>query len=214
MMSFRSNKKTEKMELSRRNMADDAAVDNFISPEELKKQYHSTSRLTTGTAFGKGNGELDPKVRDEVIRLKAVRTATSEARAKKKVDEEWLVACTGRRIFQEFKKKGFEWTNEKLKAAIKYRRKKGDQRPMPTKNDKLEERWAEVKKNKFGTDKEDESEDESTDESNDDKTGEDVDDGEVAASLGMVFGSADSDDDGEWSDLEDDNNEQIVYGIN
>ena len=64
-----------------------------------------------------------------------------------------------------------------------------------------------MKKNKFATDEEDESEDKSTDESDDDETDEDVDNDEVAASGGMVFGSADSDDDGEWSDLEDDNNE-------
>ena len=52
----------------RKNMADDVANSNQLTPEELKKRYQETKRFTTGTVFAKGNGMLGKEVRDKVIR--------------------------------------------------------------------------------------------------------------------------------------------------
>ena len=118
---------------------------------------------------------LGPELCDEVFHRKASGEAKDTAKAKKKDDGERLVIREGRRVLYERNTTiGFRWTNEKLKAAIKYKRKKDDKRPIPTKKDKLEERWAQVKKNKSAHDKSDEEPDTNDDADDDaDDLGED-----------------------------------------
>ena len=104
--------------------------------------------LTTGTGFGRGNSFLGPELCDESVRRTAAREAKDIAKFKKKEDGKRLVICTGNRALYDMNTTiGFKWTNEKLKAAINYKRKKDDKRPIPTKKDKRVERWAPVRRN-------------------------------------------------------------------
>ena len=71
--------------------------------------------------------------------------AKAAATAKKKEDGERVIVRDGRRIMYEMKTTiNLRFTNEKLKAVIKYKRKKNDKRPIPTKKGDLEKRWAEM----------------------------------------------------------------------
>ena len=92
---------------ARRYMVDDDAADNTLSPEKLQKRYKQASRLTAGTAFGRGNGILGLALRDEVIRRRNTKRRNDKAKAKEKEDDELRIVHAGRRVLRESKKKGF-----------------------------------------------------------------------------------------------------------
>ena len=192
-MAIMQNAKN-KADGARRHMADDDAADNILSPEELQKRYKQASRLTAGTAFGRGNGMLGPELRDEVIRRRNAKRRNDKAKAKKKEDGERLVIHAGRRVLRESKKKGFSWTGASLKVAIKYKRKKTDKRAMPTRKADLLARWDEVKKNYSIDDNLSKSEDESDDDESDDSDDSESDGGsDDDDESRVIYGSDDSD---------------------
>ena len=192
-MAIMQNAKN-KADGARRHMADDDAADNILSPKELQKRYKQASRLTAGTAFGRGNGMLGPELRDEVIRRRNAKRRNDKAKAKKKEDGERLVIHAGRRVLRESKKKGFSWTGASLKVAIKYKRKKTDKRAMPTRKADLLARWDEVKKNYSIDDNLSKSEDESDDDESDDSDDSESDGGsDDDDESRVIYGSDDSD---------------------
>ena len=88
-------------------MAEDAAVGNRISPEELKKRYAEAKRLTSGVAFGVGNGELGTQVRDEVIRRNKIRKEKEVAAVAKK-GQKLRALCDAVRTIQRDMKKNMK----------------------------------------------------------------------------------------------------------
>ena len=53
-MTLMQNAKS-KNEGRREHMAEDAAMENRLTPEELQKRYKEAKRFTAGTVFGRGN---------------------------------------------------------------------------------------------------------------------------------------------------------------
>ena len=127
-----------------KHMAEDAAVGNRISPEELKKRYAEAKRLTSGVAFGVGNGELGTQVRDEVIRRNKIRKEKEVAAVAKKGQKLRALCDAVRTIQRDMKKKNFKWTNAKLTIMCRWKRQPGDKK-LPTLKDELLARWEETK---------------------------------------------------------------------
>ena len=125
-------------------MAEDAAIGNQISPEELKKRYAEAKRLTSGVAFGVGNGELGTQVRDEVIRRNKIRKEKEVAAVAKKGQKLRALCDAVRTIQRDMKKKNFKWTNAKLTKMCRWKRQPGDKK-LPTRKDELLARWEETK---------------------------------------------------------------------
>ena len=125
-------------------MAEDAAIGNRISPEELKKRYAEAKRLTSGVAFGVGNGELGTQVRDEVIRRNKIRKEKEVAAVAKKGQKLRALCDAVRTIQRDMKKKNFKWTNAKLTKMCRWKRQPGDKK-LPTLKDELLARWEETK---------------------------------------------------------------------
>jgi len=57
--------------------------------EELREQYASSKRMTSGTIFAKGNGLLQEEARDEIRRRAQLKTSKLNAAARKKKKALW-----------------------------------------------------------------------------------------------------------------------------
>ena len=161
-------------------MAEDAAVGNRISPEELKKRYAEAKRLTSGVAFGVGNGELGTHVRDEVIRRNELRKEKKVAAVAKK-GQKLRALCDAVRTIQKLDECQVD-DNVPVEEA-----QPGDKK-LPTLQDELLARWEETKGRPSpqvgpaNSDDEGESDDDDDDGESDDNDGAGSEDDE--ASLG------------------------------
>lgn len=139
---------TEKRNEGRRqHMGEDAANKNQLSTEELQKRYRETTRFTTGTVFGKGNGILGTEVRDEVIRR---NNAKKEHDANEKKNKQSKLRVLQGKVFEirdqmrEKKETAKDLTNRQLQSLIMWKKQKEDKK-MPTNKKELLQRWAKVK---------------------------------------------------------------------
>ena len=202
----------------REHMAGDAAAGNKVPLEELKRRYKEGT-LTTGKVFGKGDGQLGPVVRDEVLRRKAATEAkeTTTRRNKRKTLAQDIAAH--RKVLVMMKKKGFKWTIPLLKKAIKPLKTKEDG-AMPGTRAPLLTLWGKLKNRPLpqlspsDSDDEDELEDGSGsgDEEEEEEGSESEEEGsesedEESDVEGLIFGDSESEDDNDDEESEEEDSQ-------
>ena len=126
-------------------MAEDAAMENQLTSEELQNRYKEAKRFTTGALFGKGDGHLGPEVRDEVIRRNEARKnkETAKIRSNKTKLQELAADVEGIR-HQQATDLLFTLIAGNLGQLVQWKKQKGNA-AMPSRKKDLQKQWNETK---------------------------------------------------------------------